>query len=364
MTRLLFLGVHGRDRSPSQRYRFEQFEPALRDAGIETEYAGALTIEEAEDFYGPRGVLAKARVAARALARRAWSVAPRLLRVRFDVVFVQREAFFLFNEWSEWLAHLQAPIVFDFDDSIWIHAVSEANRRFAFLKNVSKIPRVVRLAHTVIAGNDHLAVWARQHNANVHVIPTCVDTDRWVPSPPKPADRPVTIGWSGSATTVAHLRLALPALERVQRTFGDRVRFRMMGDASFRHEPLRLVGEAWRPDAEIPFLQDLDVGLMPLPDDEWSKGKCGLKALTSMACGAAIVMSPVGVNPQIAQDGVTGFLPRTEDEWVHALSRLVEDAALRTRVAQAGRQRVVEAYSVARWKQPLVDLLRTASARR
>jgi glycosyltransferase involved in cell wall biosynthesis len=361
--RLLFLGIHGRDRSPGQRYRFEQFELALREAGIETEYSGALTNEDAEVFYGHHGALTKARVAARALARRAWSVVPRLGRPRFDVVFVQREAFFLFNEWSEWLAHLQAPIVFDFDDAIWIHAVSEANRRFAFLKNVAKIPRIVRLAHTVIAGNDYLAAWARTHNPNVHVIPTCVDTDRWVPGPPKPVGRPVTIGWSGSPSTVAHLRLALPALERVRRTFGDRVRFRVMGDASFRHEPLGLTGEAWRPDAEIPFLQDLDVGLMPLPDDAWSKGKCGLKALTSMACGAAVVMSPVGVNAQIAQDGVTGFLPRTEDEWVAALSRLVEDGRLRARIAAAGRQRVVEAYSVARWKQPLVELLIRAARR-
>ncbi|MCC6338271.1 MAG: glycosyltransferase family 4 protein [Myxococcales bacterium] len=362
--RLLFLGVHGRDRSPSQRYRFEQFEPALAAAGIEVEYAGALTVAEADVFYGAHSPPTKGLVAARALARRLWSLAPRLVRPRFDVVFVQREAFFLSNQWAEWLAHLQAPVVFDFDDAIWIHAVSEANQRFAFLKNVDKIPRIVRLAHTVIAGNDYLASWARAHNSNVHVIPTCVDTDRWVPGPPRPAGRPVTIGWSGSATTIAHLRLALAALERVKARFGDHVRFRVMGDASFRHEPLQLAGEAWRPEVEIPFLQDLDVGLMPLPDDEWSKGKCGLKALTSMACGAAIVMSPVGVNTQIAQGSVTGFLPRTEDEWVHTLSRLVEDAHLRERVALAGRQRVVEAYSVVRWKNPFVDLLRAAASSR
>jgi glycosyltransferase involved in cell wall biosynthesis len=361
--RLLFLGVHGRDRSPSQRYRFEQFEPALRAAGIEVEYAGALTVEEAGVFYGAQGPAQKTRVAGRALARRLWSLAPRMVRPRFDVVFVQREAFFLFNEWAEWLAHLQAPVVFDFDDAIWLHAVSEANRRFAFLKNVGKIPRIVRLAHTVLAGNDFLAGWARAHSTNVHVIPTCVDTDRWTPGA-KPVDGPVIIGWSGSPSTIAHLRLALPALERVKARLGDRVRIRVMGDASFRHAPLGVVGEAWRPEAEIPFLQALDVGLMPLPDDEWSKGKCGLKALTSMACGAAVVMSPVGVNPAIARDGEAALLPRTEDEWVAAVSRLVEQPDLRHRLARAGRARVVDAYSVARWSQPLVDLLRGAAGSR
>ncbi len=363
MRRLLFLGVHGRDRSPSQRYRFEQFEPALAEAGFEIDYAGALTIQEAEVFYGPHGARDKARIAAKALARRLWSLAPPPLRPRFDLVFVQREAFFLFGAWGEWLAHLEAPVVFDFDDAIWIHTVSEENRRFAFLKNVDKTRDIARVAHTVLAGNEHLAAWARRYNDRVRVVPTCVDTDRWTPGAPRDRGAPVTIGWSGSPSTVAHLRLALPALLRVQERLGARVRFRVMGDPGFRHERLGIVGERWSPEAEIPFLQALDIGLMPLPDDDWAQGKCGLKALTSMACGAAIVMSPVGVNPEIAEHGVSGFLPRTEDDWVAALTRLVEDPALREAVARRGRERVVEAYSVARWRGPLVELL-TSAARR
>lgn len=357
--RVLMLVLRNPDRSPGQRYRLEQFLPHLEVGGIDLTYSWVLDDFDAETFCGRTSLAAKAGVALKASARRLLSL--RHLVPAPDVVFVYREAMFIGGPWSEWLASLRAPVIFDFDDAIWIHAISDANRRFAFLKNVGKIPRIVRLAHTVIAGNDYLANWARPHNANVHVIPTCVDTDRWKPGKPKPSDQPVTIGWSGSASTVAHLRLALPALERVKARFGDRVRFRVMGDATFRHEPLGLVGEAWRPDAEIPFLQDLDIGLMPLPDDEWSKGKCGLKALTSMACGAAIVMSPVGVNPEIAQDGVSGFLPRTEDDWVGALSRLIEEPELRRRVALAGRRRVVDAYSVARWKEPLVELIKAAA---
>lgn len=361
--RLLFLGVHGRARSPSQRYRFEQFESSLRSAGIEVEYSGVLDHQEAKVFYGLGASTAKAQVALSALGRRVVSVLPRVLRPRFDVVFVQREAFFLFNEWSERLAALQAPLVFDFDDAIWIHAVSDANRRFAFLKNVEKIPRVAALAHTVIAGNDYLASWARQHNPNVHVIPTCVDTDVFRPPLTRPTSGPVTIGWSGSPSTVAHLRLILPALERVKARLGDRVRLRVMGDPSFRHEPLDLTGEAWNPDAEVRFLQEMDIGLMPLPDDEWSKGKCGLKALTSMASGAATVLSPVGVNTTIATDGATGFLPKSDDEWVEVLCRLVDDAALRARIGAAGRDNVVSRYSVQRWKEPLAELLLAAAKR-
>jgi glycosyltransferase involved in cell wall biosynthesis len=360
--RLLFLGVHGPARSPSQRYRFEQFQPHLAARGFTLEYSGALTRADAEVFSAPAHPLAKATVALRALTTRTLSVLPRLTR-RPDVVFVQREAFFLFNHWAEWLASLQAPVVFDFDDAIWIHAVSPANRRFAFLKNTTKIPRIVQLAHTVIAGNDYLADWARPLNPNTHVIPTCVDTDVYRPPVTRPTAGPVTIGWSGSPSTIAHLRLALPLLERLKARLGDRIRLRVMGDPTFVHPSLDLRGEAWSPEAELQFLREMDIGLMPLPDDEWTRGKCGLKGLTSMASGAATVMSPVGVNTRIVEDGVSGFLPASDDAWLEVLTRLVDDAPLRRRVGDAGRQRVVAEYSVQRWADPLADLLLQAARR-
>lgn len=352
--RLLFLGVHGRDRSPSQRYRFEAFESGLRAAGFEIDYAGALSSEEARDFYGPVSAVKKARIAARALARRVAS-----LTRPADVIFVQREAFFMLNEWSEWLAHLRAPVVFDFDDSIWIHAVSEANRRFAWLKNVDKISRIVRLSHTVLAGNEYLATWARGYSNNVHVIPTCVDTAHFAPVEKAPG--PVTIGWSGSPSTVAHLRPLLPVLEQVKARFGDRIRFRVMGDPSFSHAPLKLQGEAWTPPTELALLREMDIGLMPLPDDEWTRGKCGLKGLVSMSMGAATVMSPVGVNTEIVTPAVDGFLAADDGQWLEQLSRLIEDPALRERMGAAGRKTVIERYSVQRWTEPLVALLTRAA---
>jgi glycosyltransferase involved in cell wall biosynthesis len=172
----------------------------------------------------------------------------------------------------------------------------------------------------------------------------------------------VTIGWSGSASTLAHLRPLMPALERVVATHGSRVRIRVMGDPAFEHPPLGLRGEAWSPTAEVQLLQEMDVGLMPLPDDEWTRGKCGFKGLLSMAMGAATVMSPVGVNTEIVRHGENGFLAATEDEWVELLCRLVDDAALRARVGQAGRQTVVDRYSVRRWEETLAALLTAAVA--
>lgn len=352
--RVGFLALQAPDLSPGQRYRVEAFMPGLARRGIEFSYDWLLDRDDLRVFYGRESLVKKGLIASKAALKRLRSVS-RARKV--DVFFVQREAFFLFNEWSEWLAHLRAPVVFDFDDAIWIHAVSEANRRFAFLKNVQKIPRIVRLAHTVIAGNEYLATWARQHSANVHVIPTCVDTARFAPPASRPDSGPVTIGWSGSPSTFSHLRPLLPALERVKARYQDRVRLRVMGDPSFHYAPLSLQGEAWTPDAELALLKEMEIGLMPLPDDEWTLGKCGLKGLVSMSMGAATVMSPVGVSTEIVRHGENGFLARTEDEWVELLSRLIDDAPLRRRLGAAGRETVVQRYSVARWQEPLAELL-------
>lgn len=358
--RVGFLALQAPDLSPGQRYRVEAFLPHLARRGIEFRYDWLLDRDEVRIFYGRESPARKARIAASAAVRRLGSV---LRPGPVDVYFVQREAFFLFNAWSEWLAHLRAPVVFDFDDAIWIHAISDANRRFAVLKNVEKIPRIVSLAHTVLAGNEYLAAWARQHARNVHVVPTCVDTERFRPPAARPTAGPVTIGWSGSPSTFSHLRPLMPALERLKAKYGDRVRLRVMGDERFSHAPLQLRGEAWSSDAELDLLREMDIGLMPLPDDAWTRGKCGLKGLVSMSMGAATVMSPVGVNTEIVTHGENGFLARTDDEWVEVLSRLIDDAALRQRVGAAGRETVVQRYSIARWQEPLATLLLAAARR-
>jgi glycosyltransferase involved in cell wall biosynthesis len=134
-----------------------------------------------------------------------------------------------------------------------------------------------------------------------------------------------------------------------------------MGDPTFSHPPLKLQGEAWTAPTELELLREMDIGLMPLPDDEWTRGKCGLKGLVSMSMGAATVMSPVGVNTEIVSHGVNGFLAGSDDAWLEQLSALVEDASLRQRIGAAGRQTVVERYSVQRWTPTLVELLTRAA---
>ncbi len=355
------MAVHAPDRTPSQRFRIEEFLPYLREQGIETDFSWALSADDAKTFYGQVPASEKAKVVAKAGLRQARQLAPHLLRKKYDVIFVQRESFFLGGPWLEWLASRSTPMIYDFDDAIWVHQISESNRRFAFLKNVDKVPRLVALAHTVFAGNPYLQNWARGYNGNVRVVPTTIDTEVYKPGPRR-SSGPVTIGWSGSVTTVEHFQTAIPALTKVKARLGDAVQFKVIGDAKYRYEPLGIVGEGWRADTEVAELQKIDVGLMPLPDTEWARGKCGLKGLQYMALGIPTLMSPVGVNCEIVRDGENGFLPRTEDEWVERLCELVQNATLRQRLGDAGRKTVVDEYSVLRWRDTYVELIRKAAA--
>jgi glycosyltransferase involved in cell wall biosynthesis len=362
--RVLLMAVHAPDRSPSQRFRIEGYLGWLKGRGIDTVYSWLLSGADAKTFYGKVPLAEKARVVAKALLRRAWSIAPRIFRPGYDVIFVQRESFFMGGAWFERLASLSAPLVFDFDDAIWINVVSEANKRFAYLKNTDKVSRIVRMAHTVVAGNPYLADWARQYNSNVRIVPTTIDTDVYVPrSGGAQPGAPVVIGWSGSFSTIEHFKTAVPALLRVKERFGDRVAFKVIGDGNYRHETLGVVGEPWVMATEVTELQKIDIGLMPLPDDKWARGKCGLKGLQYMALGIPTLMSPVGVNTEIVRDSENGFLPRSEDEWVERLSQLVADTGLRRRMGGMGRQTVLERYSVLRWRETYEEIIRNAAGK-
>ncbi len=360
--RMLLMAVHSPDRTPSQRFRIEEFLPYLKQQGIETDYAWALTPDDAKTFYSAAPLPQKAKVVALAGARRAMSVLPQVLSKKYDVIFVQRESFFLGGPWFEWLATRNAPMIYDFDDAIWVHQISASNKRFGFLKNVNKVPQLTERAHTVFAGNDYLANWARQYNGNVHVVPTTIDTEAYVPGLSRKSG-PVTIGWSGSTTTVEHFETAVPALLKVKAKLGERVLFKVIGDAKYRHEALGIVGEPWAAATEVAELQKIDIGLMPLPDTEWARGKCGLKGLQYMALGIPTLMSPVGVNADIVKDGVNGFLPKNEAEWVTRLCELAESSELRARLGDAGRKTVVDDYSVTRWQDTYVKLITRAAKR-
>jgi glycosyltransferase involved in cell wall biosynthesis len=329
------------DTSPGQRYRIEQWEPLLKQKGVEIIFHSFEDEELHATLYKPGNIREKLRLVARGFARRC-SV---LRSVReFDAVYVFREAAVLGPPvFERWVHRSGVPMIFDFDDAIFVPYRSPSNGYLSYLKFPAKTRTICRLASHVMVGNPYLADYARAANANVTIIPTTIDTKKYTVDRSKAASDPPVIGWSGSYSTVQHLDTMRGALQRLARE--ERFRLRVIGTPNYELEGVEVEAMPWRAETETADLSAMDIGVMPLPDDRWSKGKCGLKALQYMALGIPTVCSPVGVNTDIIQDGENGLIADTEDEWVEKLKRLLRSADLRRRLGLAGRATVEDSYS-------------------
>lgn len=363
MPRVLIVTAHRLDRAPGQRFRFEQYLPYLSQHGFEFTWANLLDAEDDRAFYRQGAPAAKAWVLAKGAARRLRDIA----RARqFNAILLFREAFPLGTTLIErLLARSGAPMIFDFDDAIWVDATSDANRRFAWMKRAGKTGELIGLCAIALAGNAYLADYARRFNRNVRIVPTTIDTDEYVPVPREHRpDDVVRIGWSGSVTTIEHFKYAIPALSVLRQRYGRRIAITAIGDANYRCPELDVQALPWRRDTELADLGTFDIGIMPLPDDEWARGKCGLKGLQYMALEIPTIMSPVGVNSDIIAHGQNGLLASTEAEWVDTLSQLVESAELRRRLGAAGRATVIERYSVRSQREVYREIFEEACAGR
>jgi len=353
---VLFVSVHPPGRVPSQRFRYEQYVDFLDEHGFRTTFAPLLRPDEYGVIYGNGRYLKKARVVTRTLVRRLGDV----LRARdADIVFVQREALQVGTVLFESVvARSSARLIFDFDDAIWLLHASAGNKRVAWLKRPSKTSKIIAMADMIFAGNDYLADYAARYNRRVELVPTTIDTERYVKRQERDNGVTTCIGWSGSITTIEHFDLMIPVLRRIRERYGERVRFEVIGDGEYRNEELGIRGRAWNADTEVRDLSAFDIGVMPLPDDEWSRGKCGLKGLQYMALEIPTIMSPVGVNDKIIRDGENGLLAASEDEWFEKLTLLIESDELRRRYGVAARKTVESEYSVNSQKHHYLSLLR------
>jgi len=343
MPRILFIASHRPERSPAQRFRFEQYLSYLKANGFDYDFSYLINESDDKVFYSPGNMSTKLLIFIKSALRRMRDV---VNAGSYDLIFVQREAFMTGSSYFEKkFAKSKAKLVFDFDDAIWNHDVSEANKKFGWLKDPSKTERIIAMSDLVIAGNRYLADYALGFNNNVIIIPTTIDTDEYRPVE-KNSSGKVIIGWSGSITTIRHFELAVPFLKILKEKYGDRIALKVIGDGNYRNEELGIKGLPWKKEDELKELCSIDIGIMPIPDDDWSKGKCGLKGLQYMALEIATVMSPVGVNKSIIADGENGMLASSTDEWVAKISTLVENPALRSQLGKAARKTVIDKYSV------------------
>jgi len=342
MPKILFACLHRPDRSPSQRYRFEQYIHYLEQQGYSSAFSYLLNEHDDRIFYAPGHYFGKLLILLKAVSKRLAEVFFKKLP---PVVFVQRESFMLGSAFFEKRFARRSRLIFDFDDSIWLQQVSAGNKKLAFLKNAGKTKEIIRAAHLVIAGNEYLASYAKNYNSRVIIIPSTIDTDKYSAKKITRKEN-IVIGWSGSFSTIAHFESAVEALQVLKNKYGSRLSFMVIGDPSYHNEQLSVKGLPWNAATEVEDLHRFDIGIMPLPDDEWTRGKCGMKGLQYMAAGIPTIMSPVGVNKEIIQDGENGFLAGNTEEWVEKLSRLIESVELQKKFSDNGRKTVEEKYSV------------------
>ena len=344
------------DRAPNQRFRHEQWAPHLaREHGISLDFA-PFESPELSDLLAARGRRTrKLLLATRDFARR-WT--RRHEAERYDGVVVLREASVIGGAWIEgYIASRGIPLIYDFDDSIWLPRPDGGALITMFLRMPWKVARICKLASAVTVGNEYLAAFARHHNPNVSVVRTSVDIERFKVLPPRESATPFTIVWTGSRSTLKYLDLVRPALE----TLATRMplKLRVICDQPPRpFERVALEFIPWSPAVEVSALAEGDVGIMPLPDTPTARGKCACKAIQYMAVGRPALVSPVGMNRQLVHHNENGLFAADLDAWVTQLERLAHDPALRRRLATAGRRTVESGYSATLSAQAFADVTR------
>jgi glycosyltransferase involved in cell wall biosynthesis len=341
--KILFVVPYPTGKAASQRFRFEQYYNLLKEKGIDYEIKPFLSNEIWDILYLPGKFHKKAAGIIGGICKRFLL----LFKLKsFDYIFIHREATPIGPAFFEYFASrwLKKKIVYDFDDAIWIPNYSEANSFFSFLKGYSNVKRICKLAWKVSCGNDYLCEYAKQYNKSVVYNPTTIDTLNLHNKQKDQADKPFVIGWTGSHSTVRYINEILPVLKELESNF--KFEFRVISDLppDMELESLRFV--KWKKETEIEDLLSFNVGVMPLLDDKWAKGKCGFKALQYMSLGIPALVSPVGVNTKVVDNKVNGFICQSPEDWKSALEELMSNQTLLEEVSKNTRIKIENFYSV------------------
>jgi glycosyltransferase involved in cell wall biosynthesis len=319
------------------------------DAGLDVTVAPLFGDDYIRAIYG--GNISKSGVLKAYIARLIYMMRAR----QFDLVWVEKEMLPWIPSWIELrLFPAGIPLVVDYDDAVF-HRYDQ--HKLSIVRSIlgKKIDEVMKRANLVVAGNEYIAKRARVAGAcRVEIIPTVVDITRYAISDSFEKVVPV-IGWIGSPSTAKYLHQIAPALKSI--VLNRNVQLVAIGANPDQVFDLPIKVLPWSEKTEVIDIQRFDIGIMPLPDALFERGKCGYKLIQYMACGKAVVASPVGVNKDIVSNAVDGFLATSHEEWVIALTKLIDDSELRNKMGCAGRQKVEISYSLEIAAKQLVDLL-------
>jgi glycosyltransferase involved in cell wall biosynthesis len=353
--RVLALCKYG-ELAASSRQRMVQYRAPLAAQGIHLTFEPLLPDEYVKAIALERGGswLAVARGYGRRIRR--------LFSLRdFDVAWVQADLLPYMPGFVEaTLLRSAIPIVYDCDDAIFHNYDLHRNPLIRYMLG-RKMRPLLRRARAAMCGNDYLKTYVEQYCAHSIVIPTVVDTSVYGPREAvERDDGPTTIGWIGSPSTWGYVAPLLPLLQSIVARRDAAVRAVGVGARSKTIEEFQFVD--WSLESEVTEIRRMDIGIMPLTDDPWSRGKCGYKLIQYMACGLPVVASPVGVNAKIVKHGENGFLASTVGEWEKALGQLIADPHLRARMGAAGRALVAKEYSLDSQAPRVAETLRMAAA--
>ncbi|MBI1837976.1 MAG: glycosyltransferase family 4 protein [Flavobacteriia bacterium] len=345
---------HGK--SPSQRFRFEQYLDILIENDFEYSLNSFYSEKTWEILHWEGHTFSKISRVLKAFIVRFYQV---FKAIKYDYVFIHREVAPVGPPFLEWiLAKLfRKKIIYDFDDAIWLPNYSEANTKFQKLKCYSKVNGIMKMAAKISVGNQYLAEYARQFNENVKINPTTIDTENY--HNPKfykhfEFQEKIVVGWTGTHTTAKYLDFLVPIIEKLTIEFDFEFCVISNEEPTFQMPNLKFI--KWEKDTEIEDLMQFTIGVMPLTDDQWAKGKCGFKALQYMALGIPAIASPIGVNNEIIDHGKNGFLCSTEKQWHEALYYLLENPEETKKMHENARKKIIENYSVESNKRNFLNL--------
>lgn len=344
----------------SSRYRVYQYLPYLNSAGIDYDVEPFMSSSMYQLMMQPGNNVKKTIAILKATLQRI--VVARKAK-EYDLVYLQRECLPFGPPWLErFINRLGIKTIFDYDDALFIFKGSTYNKLADRFKRPDKYLEIFKLADCVLAGNDWLRDQAGRYCADSRTFEVAENLGRYTQIPQKIEARSVTIGWLGSPSTEKYLYLIEPALRAVCKKYPD-TKIKVIGGGAFKPDGLQVEQVSWSLETEVAHLHTFDIGIMPLPLEEWSKGKSGGKARTYMAIGLPAVCTRIGYNCELIRDGETGFLAETIEDWTVILTRLIEHAELRQQIGTAARQEVTDRFSLEHLGPKFVGILQEVATR-
>ena len=328
--------------SPGQRFRFEHYLPLLEKEGIHFTIRPFLSLWGRKALYSKGNIFKKIVAMTGGYGRRFTD----LFRLSgFDYIYIHRWAATAGPPVFEWIIAkiFRKKIIYDFDDAIWVKE-SAYNKKFLAAKFLGKVAKICKWSHTVTVGNEYLKGFAVKYNKNIILLPTVVNTETVHGKIQEQTSVNPAVGWTGSFSTLIYLDMLVPVLQRLQEK--NNFTFYVIADKDPQLPLKNYQFIKWNKETETEDLLRFHIGLMPLTDDEITRGKCGFKAIQYMALGMPALVSPVGVNIDIVDHGINGFVCKELDDWEKYIMQLLENADMRCKMSRAARDKIEKKYSV------------------